>query len=135
MIRLSKSNRKKLFQLVEERDNDLWEIYEEILGIPFPGERIHCHHVKPVASGGEDIAENLISLSPAVHFYQFHTGWGSVNKSWQVKAMLYLQCEAVKQRHEIHSAELQKIYDTSETTRIQKTRKGCVPEKKPGFMF
>ena len=52
MIKLSKPNRYKLFDLVKERDGECWETYEEILGIPFPGERIHVHHVKPVGSGG-----------------------------------------------------------------------------------
>lgn len=135
MIKLSKPNRYKLFDLVKERDGECWETYEEILGIPFPGERIHVHHVKPVGSGGEDIADNLISLSPAVHFYTFHNGWGSVDKEWQKIAMKYLESEAVKQWTEKHAEELKGLYKTSETTRIQKTRKGCMPEKRPGLPF
>ena len=135
MIKLSKINLYKLFKLVKERDSECWETYEEILGIPFPGGRIHVHHVKPVGSGGEDLADNLISLSPAVHFYTFHNGWGSVDKEWQKTAMKYLESEAVKRWEEIHTKELKTIYQTSETTRIQKIRKGCVPEKKPGFMY
>ena len=58
MIRLSRNNRYKLFEIVRLRDRDLWDIYERILGVPCPMGRTHVHHVSPVASGGEDIAES-----------------------------------------------------------------------------
>lgn len=64
MIRLSKNKRYKLFEIVRLRDRDLWDVYERVLGVPCPMGRTHVHHVIPVASGGEDIVENLITLDP-----------------------------------------------------------------------
>lgn len=135
MIKLSASDRRKLFSLVLLRDRALWDIYEKYLDIPFPAGVKHVHHVKPVGSGGEDLEENLISLSPEVHLYQFHTGWGSVDKEHQKKAQTYLECEEVREWREENRAVLEALYRTAETTRIRKIRKGCLPEKRPGLPF
>ena len=45
MIRLSKGNRYKLFDIVRLRDRDLWDVYERMLGVPYPAGRSHVHHV------------------------------------------------------------------------------------------
>lgn len=135
MIRLDKTHRAKLAKLIIRRDAECWETYEEILGISFPPNGIHVHHVIPVGSGGEDIAENLISLDPKVHFYTFHNGWGSVDKEWQRKAQEYLESEAVRTWDTTHEESLKALYRTAETTRIQKIRKGCIPKKKPGLIY
>lgn len=104
MIRLSKNKRYKLFEIVRLRDRDLWDIYERMLGVPYPAGRTHVHHVIPVASGGEDIAENLITLDPKTHFYIFHNGFGSVDKEWQKIAQKYLASKEVKAWHEEREA-------------------------------
>lgn len=130
MIRLSKNKRYKLFEIVRLRDRDLWDVYERMLGIPYPAGRTHVHHVIPVASGGEDIAENLLTLDPKAHFYVFHTGFGSIDKEWQQIAQKYLESEEVKALHEEREASLTALYQTAETTRIKKIRKNCLPEKK-----
>ena len=135
MIRLSKGNRYKLFDIVRLRDRDLWDVYERILGVPYPAGRTHVHHVIPVASGGEDIAENLLSLDPETHFYVFHNGFGSVDKEWQRIAKQYLESKEVKAWHEEREASLTALYQTAETTRIKKIRKNCLPEKRPGFKY
>lgn len=135
MIRLSKDKRYKLFEIVRLRDRDLWVVYERILGVPYPAGRTHVHHVIPVASGGEDIAENLLTLDPKAHFYVFHTGFGSIDKEWQQIAKAYLESEEVKAWHEEREASLTALYQTAETTRIKKIRKNCLPEKKPGFKY
>lgn len=36
MIRLSRNKRYKLFEIVRLRDRDLWDVYERILGVPYP---------------------------------------------------------------------------------------------------
>ena len=41
MIRLSRNNRYKLFEIVRLRDRDLWDVYERILGVPCPMGRTH----------------------------------------------------------------------------------------------
>mgnify|MGYP002724801349 FL=1 len=135
MIRLSRNKRYKLFEIVRLRDRDLWDVYERMLGVPYPIGRTHVHHVIPVASGGEDIAENLITLDPETHFYIFHNGFGSVDKEWQKIAQKYLASKEVKAWHEEREASLTALYQTAETTRIKKIRKNCLPEKKPGFKY
>lgn len=135
MIRLSRNKRYKLFEIVRIRDRDLWDVYERMLGIPYPAGRNHVHHVIPVASGGEDIAENLITLDPKTHFYIFHNGFGSVDKEWQRIAKKYLESKEVKAWHEEREASLTALYQTAETTRIKKIRKNCLPEKRPGFKY
>jgi len=135
VIRLSAANRRKLFALIKERDEALHETYEMYLGVPFPFDSKHVHHVRPVGSGGEDKEENLISLSPEVHLQKFHTGWGSVNKEYQRKAEAYLESEEVRRWREENEEGLTALYRTAEITRIQKIRKGCLPEKRPGLPF
>ena len=135
MIRLSKNKRYKLFEIVRLRDRDLWDVYERVLGVPCPMGRTHVHHVIPVASGGEDIAENLITLDPKTHFYIFHNGFGSVDKEWQKIAQKYLASKEVKAWHEEREASLTALYQTAEATRIKKIRKNCLPEKRPGFKY
>lgn len=135
MIRLSAANRRRLFALVKERDEALYETYEAYLGVPFPFEMKHIHHVRPVGSGGEDREDNLISLSPEIHLQKFHTGWGSVDKEYQRKAEAYLSSEEVRRWREENEADLTALYRTAEITRIQKIRKGCLPAKRPGLPF
>ncbi len=134
-MRLSAANRRKLFQLIKERDEALYETYEAYLEVPFPFEMKHIHHVIPVGSGGEDREDNLISLSPEIHLQRFHTGWGSVDKEQQRKAKAYLESEEVRRWREENEEGLTALYRTAEITRIQRIRKGCLPAKRPGLPF
>ncbi len=135
MIRLSAADKRKLFVIVKERDALLYETYETYMEFPPPASEAHVHHVKPAGSGGEDKEDNLISLSPEMHLLKFHTGWGSVNKDYQKKAEAYLSSKEVRQWREENQASLTVLYQTAETTRIKKIRKGCLPAKRPGLPF
>lgn len=51
-IRLNDTNWKKLKKLIRERDDELKDLYEEILDIPFPQGETEVHHVLPRGEGG-----------------------------------------------------------------------------------
>lgn len=128
-IRLDRKNWNKLKELIRERDSELWWIYEEILDIPFPVGDTEVHHVLPKGEGGEDISGNLISLDPWIHRSRFHTTMGHADPEYQKLAKNYLESEAVKQWTTEHEDELKKIYATAEPSRIERTRKQCMPKK------
>nr|DAR62010.1 MAG TPA: HNHc nucleases endonuclease signature which [Caudoviricetes sp.] len=128
-IRLSEKNFKKLKKLVTERDQELKCVYEEILNIPFPYGDTEIHHVLPKGEGGDDVLENLITLDTWVHRTKFHRSMGHADPGWAAIARRYLESEAVKEWTSNHGEELKKIYATAKRSRIERTRKQCMPKK------
>lgn len=63
-IRLNDTNWKKLKKLIRERDDELKDIYEEILGIPFPQGETEVHHVLPREKGETMFQKTLSPLTP-----------------------------------------------------------------------
>lgn len=125
----------ELRKLIKERDRELWDVYEAILGIPFPTENTEVHHVQPHGEGGKDREDNLISLDAWTHRTVFHTTMGHVNKDYQERALEYLNSEEVKAWRKAHGEELRKIYGTAELSRIKKIRRQCLPAKRKGLPF
>lgn len=128
-IRLSDTNWKKLKKLVRERDQELKNIYEEMLGIPFSYGETEVHHVLPRGEGGDDVAENLITLDTWIHRSRFHITMGHADPGWAAIARRYLESEAVKEWTLRHGEELSQIYATAKRSRIERTRRQCVPKK------
>lgn len=128
-FKLGKERFNDLKLLVKQRDRELWNVYERILGIPFPTEELEVHHVIPVADSGPDKEDNLLTLNYHEHRFIFHITFGAVDKHWQVKAQQYLRCREVKQWRRQHKEELEIIYGTEEREKIKKKRNGCLPKK------
>lgn len=128
-IRLNRTNWNKLKELIRKRDSDLRFEYIRILGIPFPHGETEVHHVLPRGEGGEDVSDNLITLDAWVHRTKFHTTMGHADPEWARLAKEYLESEAVIAWTLKHGDELKKIYATAEPSRIERTRKQCVPKK------
>lgn len=92
---------RKLCRLVKQRDEELAETYQSIIG-EWPPSRGEVHHAKHAGSGGPDKEDNLIHLSYETHRFKAH-GLSGTRKQY--------------------------IYKTEEERRIKKKRAGCIPKK------
>lgn len=62
---------RKLCRLVKQRDEELAETYQSIIG-EWPPSRGEVHHAKHAGSGGPDKEDNLIHLSYETHRFKAH---------------------------------------------------------------
>nr|DAS31752.1 MAG TPA: hypothetical protein [Caudoviricetes sp.] len=119
---------RKLCRLVRQRDEELAETYQSIIG-EWPPSRGEVHHAKHAGSGGPDKEDNLIHLSYETHRFKAHGLSGTRKQYMDEQIKTYLNCHAVKEWRKEHEMELQELYKTEEERRIKKKRAGCIPKK------
>lgn len=119
---------RKLCRLVKQRDEELAETYQSIIG-EWPPSRGEVHHAKHAGSGGPDKEDNLIHLSYETHRFKAHGLSGTRKQYMDEQIKTYLNCHAVKEWRKEHEMELQELYKTEEERRIKKKRAGCIPNK------
>lgn len=119
---------RKLCRLVKQRDEELAETYQSIIG-EWPPSRGEVHHAKHAGSGGPDKEDNLIHLSYETHRFKAHGLSGTRKQYMDEQIKTYLNCKAVKEWRKEHEMELQELYKTEEERRIKKKRAGCIPKK------
>lgn len=119
---------RKLCRLVKQRDEELAETYQSIIG-EWPPSRGEVHHAKHAGSGGPDKEDNLIHLSYETHRFKAHGLSGTRKQYMDEQIKTYLNCHAVKEWRKEHEMELQELYKTEEERRIKKKRAGCIPKK------
>lgn len=122
---------RKLCRLVKQRDEELAETYQSIIG-EWPPSRGEVHHAKHAGSGGPDKEDNLIHLSYETHRFKAHGLSGTRKQYMDEQIKTYLNCHAVKEWRKEHEMELQELYKTEEERRIKKKRAGCIPKKPNG---
>ena len=128
-FQLSKTEFKKLCDMVKQRDIDLAETYYECLGEYPPRNNIEIHHHVHVGNFGADKEDNLIHLSYETHRFKAHGLSGTRKQYMDEQIKTYLNCHAVKEWRKEHEMELQELYKTEEERRIKKKRAGCIPKK------
>lgn len=110
---------RKLCRLVKQRDEELAETYQSIIG-EWPPSRGEVHHAKHAGSGGPDKEDNLIHLSYETHRFKAHGLSGTRKQYMDEQIKTYLNCHAVKEWRKEHEMELQELYKTEEERRIKK---------------
>jgi hypothetical protein len=131
---LPKAAFRKLCRLVKQRDEELAETYQSIIG-EWPPSRGEVHHAKHAGSGGPDKEDNLIHLSYETHRFKAHGLSGTRKQYMDEQIKTYLNCHAVKEWRKEHEMELQELYKTEEERRIKKKRAGCIPKKPIGWLI
>lgn len=129
-FQLSKTEFKKLCDLVKQRDIDLAETYCACLGEYPPLQNIEIHHHVHVGNFGADKEDNLISLSYTTHRFKLHGLNTDIKKHMERNIEKYLSSPAVKKWREHHKEELEAIYQTEEEYRIKKLKKKHKVKKK-----
>lgn len=128
-FQLSKTEFKKLCDLVKQRDIDLAETYCACLG-ESPRQNIEVHHHIHVGNFGADKEDNLISLSYTTHRFKLHGLNTDIKKHMERNIEKYLSSPAVKKWREYHKEELEAIYQTEEKYRIKTLQKKHKVKKK-----
>lgn len=131
-FKLSDTQLVKLKDLIKERDKALRITYQWYMGEDVPTsdwDAAEVHHVAHRGSGGDDKPNNLISLSFRRHRFSFHSDNVGTVKFWNERAKQYLDSPEVKAWEEANEDKLEAIYQSSETARIRKKRKNCIPKK------
>lgn len=129
-FQLSKTEFKKLCDLVKKRDIILAETYCECLGEYPPRQNIEVHHHIHVGNFGADKEDNLITLSYTTHRFKLHGLNTDIKKHMERNIEKYLSSPAVKEWREHHKEELGAIYQTEEEYRIKKLQKKHKVKKK-----
>lgn len=99
---------RKLCRLVKQRDEELAETYQSIIG-EWPPSRGEVHHAKHAGSGGSDKEDNLIHLSYEMHRFKAHGLSGTRKQYVDEQIRTYLNCKAVKEWRKEHEMELQEL--------------------------
>ena len=129
-FQLSKTEFKKLCDLVKQRDIDLAETYCACLGEYPPRQNIEIHHHVHVGNFGADKEDNLISLSYTTHRFKAHGLNADIKKHMERNIEKYLNSPEAKKWREHHKEELEAIYQTEEEYRIKKLKKKHEVKKK-----
>nr|DAX02442.1 MAG TPA: HNHc nucleases endonuclease signature which [Caudoviricetes sp.] len=122
-FQLSKTEFKKLCDMVKQRDIELAETYCECIGEYPPRTNIEVHHHIHVGNFGADKEDNLISLSYTTHRFKAHGLNADIKKHMERNVEKYLNSPEVKKWREHHKEELEAIYQTEEEYRIKKLQK------------
>lgn len=122
-FQLSKTEFKKLCDLVKQRDIDLAETYCACLGEYPPRQNIEVHHHVHVGNFGADKEDNLISLSYTTHRFKLHGLNADIKKHMERNIEKYLHGPEVKTWRETHREELEAIYKTEEEYRLKNLQK------------
>ena len=119
-FQLSKTEFKKLCDLVKQRDIDLAETYCACLGEYPPRQNIEVHHHIHVGNFGADKEDNLISLSYITHRFKLHGLNTDIKKHMERNIEKYLYSPEVKVWRETHREEEYRLKTLQKKHKVKK---------------